>query len=81
MLGFGFGSLASLVMLVLGPLTAFNCLRGMFSTEGMYDRESVSTMFWSNLAGVVLGLGLGWLGFARLTGLGDPLGIACAGGG
>lgn len=72
--------LASIAMVVFGPLTAFNCARAIFSGEGVYDRQSSSYMLWSNLLGIFLGLGLGWIGFTRITGIGAAV-PGCLGGG
>jgi hypothetical protein len=68
---FGFGTLmwlASIAMLIAGPITAFNCLRGLISREGMYDQEATTTMFWSQVVGIILGIGMAYVGFSYLTG-------------
>jgi uncharacterized membrane protein len=72
--------LGSIAMVIIGPITAFNCARAIFSGEGVYDRESSSYMLWSNLLGIFLGLGLAWIGFVRLTGVGTSGGGCLTGG-
>jgi hypothetical protein len=72
-------ALVSLAMLIAGPLTALNCLRGLFSREGMYDQQASSYMFWSQLLGIVLGLGLAWVGYCNLTGTPNPVGGCISG--
>jgi hypothetical protein len=50
------GALITVGSLVVGVGLAFNCLRGLLSREGMYDSESTSIMFWSQLGGIALGV-------------------------
>lgn len=50
-----------LVMIIIGPLFIFNCLKSMRSGEGMYDSESTGHMAIANIGGVLLGIAVtGW---------------------
>lgn len=57
------------ILLILGGIgVAIGCLKGLFSGEGMYDHESRSIMFWSQLLGLFLGLGAAALGLLMIFG-------------
>jgi hypothetical protein len=49
---------ADILAVIIGALLALNCLRSLFGREDRWDRESATIMLWSNLAGIVIGLGM-----------------------
>ena len=53
--------------LVVGPLLAIACVRGMLSREGMYDRESTNMMLIGQSVGVVIGVLMFLYGLRRIT--------------
>jgi hypothetical protein len=46
----------AVLAITLGIGTAINCARGLFSGEGMYDRENARYMVWMQIAGVLGGI-------------------------
>lgn len=55
-------------LLTLGGIgLAWSCLLGIVRREEVYDAESASMMFWSQLLGIVIGLGLCAWGVSLLT--------------
>ncbi|MCC7478415.1 hypothetical protein IT575_08120 [bacterium] len=62
--GFGRRSLGlSFLLILLGIALILGCIRGLMNREGMYDSESTSIMFWSQILGIVLGVALVLIGF------------------
>ena len=52
------GMLIFIAKIVIGIGLVYNCMRGLASREGMYDRESTQMMMLSQWLGIPLGL---WL--------------------
>lgn len=46
-----------LLLIILGPLMALNCLKALREREGMYDQENSNYMLLANWAGVLIGFG------------------------
>ena len=72
---YGPGPGLAFFMVAAGAGLIYNSLRGFFSREGMYDRDSSETMVWANIFSLIAGAvmllyGLGYL--ARRYGLLGP---------
>jgi hypothetical protein len=44
--------------IILGVGLVWNCLAGLLKREWMYDAQSTEMMFWSQLAGILIGAAL-----------------------
>ena len=64
--GFGF----SLLIILLGIGLVIGCIRGLMNREGMYDSESTNIMFWSQILGILIGVGLVAWGFGIFNSFG-----------
>jgi hypothetical protein len=60
--------LFKVALIFIGAGVAINSVRGLFSGEGMFDRENTRYMVWIQIAGIVGGIGAFAWGFWSLAG-------------